>query len=143
VKEKSSIFYVFVEKDRFGAFLLFLFGFMLTALFFDETGPYSAGEWGSISLLFLIAFCFMWLYYNDRVDDERHGCVHPLERNIFLRQIWQACHLPLAMALIIMADASVRKKKNQFRILICFDQRYKLCTIIAAFLDCQTRSCQV
>ena len=97
-------------KDRFGALLLFLFGYMLTALFFDETGPYSAGEWGSISLLFLIAFGFMWMYYNDRVDDDRHdGCVHPTERNSVISHVWQACHLPLAMALIIMADASVRR----------------------------------
>ncbi len=98
-------------KDRFGALLLFLFGYMLVALFFDETGPYSAGEWGSISLLFLIAFGFMWMYYNDRVDDERHGCVHPTERAgsaSLLGHLWQACHLPLAMALIIMADASVQ-----------------------------------
>ncbi len=98
-------------KDRFGTFLVLLFLFMLTALFFDETGPYGAGEWGTLALLFLIAFCFMWLYYNDRSDDERSGYVHPLHRRVaggFVGQLWRALHLPLAMALIIMADASVQ-----------------------------------
>jgi hypothetical protein len=95
-------------RDRFGSFLVFLFAFLLFALFFDETGPYTAGEWGSIALFFVIGFSFMWLYYNDRVDDERVNCIHPLQRSPILGQLWAACHLPLAMALIIMADASVQ-----------------------------------
>ena len=97
-------------RDRFGAFLIFLFLYLLVALFFDESGPYSAGEWGTLALLFLIAFCFMWLYYDsDRHDDEMHGCVAPLDRESFIwGHLWQALHLPLAMALIIMADASVQ-----------------------------------
>lgn len=96
-------------RDRFGAVLLYLFGFMLFSLFFDESGPFSAGEWASISLFFLIAFCFMWMYYGDRHDDERFGSLHPLDREQMVwGHLWQALHMPLAGALIIMADASVQ-----------------------------------
>lgn len=96
-------------RDRFGTLLLFLFGYMLTALFYDEQGPWTAGEWGSLALFFLIAFGFMWLYYNDRNDDERFGAMHPLDRRpLIWGHVWQALHLPLAMALIIMASASVQ-----------------------------------
>ena len=96
-------------RDRFGALLVFLFGYMLTATFFDESGPYTSGEWGSIVLIWLITFAFVWMYYGDRNDDNRHGVEHPLLRMpTVIGQLWQFLHLPLAMAVVIMADAAVQ-----------------------------------
>lgn len=103
-------------RDRCGAFLVFLFANLAVAIYFSSTGIESplydsAGTYATLALSVLIAFSFLWMYFDsDRNDDEKQGSTAPLERNeqTLFGQLWLYSHGPLSMALVILADASVQ-----------------------------------
>lgn len=100
-------------RDRCGAFLLFLFANVLFAPYFASTGAETdfAGTYATLALSALIAFGFAWMYFDsERNGDDQTDRTSPAERqdHAIWAQLWFYAHGPLAMALVILGDASVQ-----------------------------------